>query len=114
MDEPRRSPLYLARASYRRRRLIDAQRLLPIFLFLLYLLPLLWGGAGPDDPIGGGVRAYIHVFTIWIGAIVCAAWIARSLMRDDTQDTDAARTEEGAHLPTRAAQYRDHSGDGTA
>lgn len=83
MDEPRRSPLYLARASYRRRRLIDAQRLLPIFLFLLYLVPLLWGGSGPDDPVGGGVRGYVHVFTVWIGAIVAAGWIARALMREE-------------------------------
>lgn len=89
MNEPRRSPLYLARSSYRRRRLVDAQRLIPIFLFLLYLLPLVWGGPGDGDPIGGGVRGYVHIFTIWLGAIVAAALIARALMRDETPgDTD--------------------------
>lgn len=108
MDEPRRSPLYLARASYRRRRLIDAQRLLPIFLFLLYLLPLLWGGSGADDPVGGGVRAYVHVFTIWIGAIVAAGLIARALMRDETHSTD-----DGSGPPL-APTIKDHLGDGAA
>lgn len=91
MSEHRRSPLYLARASYRRRRLIDAQRLLPIFLFLLYLVPLLWGGAGSDEPVGGGVRGYVHVFTVWIGAIVAAGMIARALMRDDAHDSEVTR-----------------------
>lgn len=91
MNEPRRSPLYLERASYRRRRLIDAQRLLPIFLFLLYLVPLLWGGAESDEPVGGGVRGYVHVFSVWIGAIVAAGLIARALTRDETPDRDDAR-----------------------
>jgi hypothetical protein len=100
MDEPRRSPLYLARSSYRRRRLIDAQRLLPIFLFLLYLLPLLWGDVGSEIPVGGGVRGYVHIFTVWLGAIVAAALIARALMRDETLDdattADKRATDQGA------------------
>jgi hypothetical protein len=98
MDKPRRSPLYLARSSYRRRRLIDAQRLLPIFLFLLYLLPLLWGEAGSEAPVGGGVRGYVHIFTVWLGAIVAAALIARALMRDETPEAGAA-SDKSATLP---------------
>ncbi|SEK86775.1 hypothetical protein [Pacificibacter marinus] len=90
MAESGRSPLYLARSSYRRRRLIDAQRLLPIFLFLLYLLPLLWGGSSQDDPIGGGVRGYVHVFSVWLGAIVISGLIARALMKAETLE-DASR-----------------------
>jgi hypothetical protein len=77
------APLYLARESYKRRRLIDAQRLLPIILFLLYLLPLVWGGEDSGSPIGLGVRSYVHVFVIWGCAIGSVAFITRALMRAD-------------------------------
>jgi hypothetical protein len=77
------APLYLARESYKRRRLIDAQRLLPIILFLLYLLPLVWGGEGTGSPVGLGVRSYVHVFVIWGCAIGSVAFITRALMRAD-------------------------------
>ena len=44
-----RQPLFLARATYRRRRLRDAARLLPVVGVFLLAQPLLWpqGGAGP-------------------------------------------------------------------
>ncbi|WP_396022181.1 hypothetical protein [Celeribacter litoreus] len=74
-------PLYLARASYRRRRLIDALRLLPFLLFGLWLLPLLWGGAGTDTPVGAGGRSFVHVFVVWALGIAVAAWLARRLRR---------------------------------
>jgi hypothetical protein len=79
--------------------LIDAQRLLPIFLFLMYLLPLLWGGDG-DDPIGGGVRGFVHVFGVWFGAIVVSGLMTRSLMQTETRE-DASR-DFGDSPPERA------------
>ena len=103
MNKPRRSPLYLARASYRRRRLIDAHRLLPIFLFLLYLVPLLWGDADSGDPVGGGVRGYVHVFTVWIVAIVVAGLIARALMREETPDNDDTQGKSADPVRKNAA-----------
>lgn len=59
------TPLYLARASYRQRRLVDAQRLLPVALLALFLLPLLWGGGQTGAPVGEGVSAMIYVFVVW-------------------------------------------------
>lgn len=44
-------PLFLARADYRRRRLRDAARLLPVVGALLMLLPLLWQGQVPEPGI---------------------------------------------------------------
>ncbi len=79
----RRMPLYLARASYRRRRLIDALRLLPFLLFGLWLLPLLWGGEGTDQPVGAGARGFVHVFVIWALGLIAAAWLARRLRHAD-------------------------------
>lgn len=77
------APLYLAREPYKRRRLIDAHRLLPIGVFLLFLVPLVWGGGETDAAIGLGVRSYVHVFVVWGGAIALAAFISRALMRAD-------------------------------
>ena len=56
-------PLYLARASYRRRRLIDAARLLPVLAAVLFILPVLWA------PRPGAERSLatdgIYVFVAW-------------------------------------------------
>jgi hypothetical protein len=75
-------PLYLARASYRRRRLIDALRLLPFLMFGLWLLPLLWGGEGTNRPLGAGSRAFVHVFVVWALGLIACAWLARYLRRE--------------------------------
>ena len=39
-------PLFLARHGYRRRRIMDAARVLPILGGFLFFLPLLWRGEG--------------------------------------------------------------------
>ena len=36
------SPVFLERRSYRRRRMQDAQRLLPVLGMLLWMVPVLW------------------------------------------------------------------------
>lgn len=69
-----RQPLFLARASYRKRRLRDGARLLPLFGALLLLVPLLW----PDA--GRAVAAHwAFVFAVWAGVIVIAALLSRKL-----------------------------------
>jgi|GEM_PF-319396 hypothetical protein len=94
----RRGPLYLARASYRRRRLIDALRLLPFLMFGLWLLPLLWGGEGTDRPVGAGSRAFLHVFVVWALGLWVAALLTRRLARAET-------------APERAVQMQDEQRD---
>lgn len=73
--------LFLARQPYRRRRVIDASRLLPIFGLFLFLIPLLW------DDVGSGTEAHLaektlYIFAIWfvlVGvAAVLAAWLRPS------------------------------------
>ncbi|AJE47728.1 hypothetical protein [Celeribacter indicus] len=97
----RRSPLYLARASYRRRRLIDAHRLLPFVMFGLWLLPLLWGGEGTDQPLGAGVRSVLHVFAVWALGIVAAALIAARLTRGEGHaEEPSPGPEDGARGPS--------------
>lgn len=76
----RRSPVFLARRSYRLRRIRDAARLLPVAGAFLFLLPILWG---PSD----GARRVtatdgIYIFLVWFGLIVAAALLSRPLRED--------------------------------
>jgi len=85
----RRGPsLYLARQSYRRRRLIDAARLLPFLGAVLLLLPLLW--TPEDTPESATARQALYVFAVWLGLVVAALLLARRLPRGEDGRTDEA------------------------
>jgi len=70
-------PMFLARRPYRRRRRVDAARLLPVFGTVLFLMPLLW------RPADGGANALaadaIWLFLVWAGLIAVARLLAPSL-----------------------------------
>lgn len=76
----RASPLFLARAPYRRRRLRDAARLLPIVGAFLLLLPLLWTDAGKVSLRAGDM---VYFFAVWLVLILAAAGFARGLRSGD-------------------------------
>ena len=86
MRRPRR-PLFLARAPYRRRRLRDAARLLPILGLFLLLLPLLWA---PEAGVSLTANDVIYFFLVWLVLILLAAAFAPGLSRGDsgTEDDD--------------------------
>lgn len=72
-----REPVFLARETYRRRRLIDAVRLLPIAGLLMFFAPLV-GGAGTTRSTA---LAGIYVFSVWF-ALLFATWgLVRFLAR---------------------------------
>ncbi len=82
---PLKQPRFLARQSYRRRRMADAARLLPLLGVFLVLLPILWRPAesAEADTAGGGV----YLFAVWIVLIVAALFLSRLLSAPHTQDT---------------------------
>lgn len=69
--------LFLERQSYRRRRVKDAARLLPLLGAALFAIPLLW--PGPDD--AGAVTpvrmsdAILYIFAVWAMLIAVSALI---------------------------------------
>jgi hypothetical protein len=69
-------PLFLARASYRRRRLRDAARLLPIVGVFLLVLPTLWVADGRIHLSGADL---VYFFTVWLLLVVIAAVFSRGL-----------------------------------
>lgn len=79
MAEPQ-GPVYLERRLYRRRRLSDAARLLPILGAVLFAFPLVWGvegGAGSTAARG------LYLFAVWFCLILAAALIAPRLIEPE-------------------------------
>ncbi len=72
-----RAPLFLQRSTYRRRRLLDGARVLPVLGLILILLPILWTRNSGDSIAGEA----IYFFVLWGGLIITAALLARPLCR---------------------------------
>lgn len=82
----RRSPLFLERQSYRRRRLIDMIRMLPVIGALLWAVPLLWPvGTESDTPTSAAI---IYLFGVWFAMVVLSAVLAWILKRNETQEPE--------------------------
>ncbi|MEO0829727.1 MAG: hypothetical protein AAFY03_04635 [Pseudomonadota bacterium] len=64
------------RQIYRRSRLMDAARLMPLFGVALVLLPVLWATSEGGARTSSGV---VYLFLIWFGLIALAAHLARRL-----------------------------------
>jgi hypothetical protein len=84
---PPRAPLFLSRRFYRRRRLRDAARLLPVFGMFLLILPVLW--AEPGQTVRATGRDAVYYFGLWALLIVFAMIFAAGLSADAGEDGDA-------------------------
>lgn len=112
-DPGQKAPsVFLERQTYRRRRLMDAARLMPVLGALLFAVPLLWPAAG--DP--GGVDpmptsgAILYIFAVWAMLILGNVWFGAltrgwsggglgsgAIRSDDPADESAA--EQGVQGP---------------
>ncbi|MBO9467018.1 hypothetical protein J7443_17370 [Tropicibacter sp. R15_0] len=57
-------PLFVERQTYRRRRLVDGARALPVLGLVLWLVPLLWAVPESKTHASSGL---IYIFAVWIG-----------------------------------------------
>jgi hypothetical protein len=89
-----RQPLYLARESYRRRRLTDAARLLPVLGLLLIGLPILWEPGAAEGPVTAGAKLYL--FSVWFALILAAFLLSRALSRPLDTDVVPKPPAEGS------------------
>ncbi|MBL4917279.1 hypothetical protein [Szabonella alba] len=80
-----KAPLFLARASYRRRRLRDAARLLPLVGAFLIWLPMLWGKS--DSTARDTGMDVIYLFVVWTVLVLAAAVLAPRLGGDEPERT---------------------------
>ena len=83
----RPAPVFLARKSYRRRRMTDAARLLPVVGVFLILLPILWQPASTAAPDTGYGVAYL--FIVWTLLILAARVISHFAARVANESEDA-------------------------
>lgn len=103
MDErARRSKsFFLEPQPYRRRRLIDAIRLLPVFGIFLFVLP---PALLPQGVPGVTSGLLLYLAGLWVALLICAAWVGRQLMRsgglsdplETSQEAPLDRSLDGA------------------
>ena len=77
--KPKRSPQFLARETYRIRRLMDAARFLPVLGLVLVLLPLMRHSADAEAPPTAAEGVYL--FLVWFGLIAAAFLLSLGLRR---------------------------------
>lgn len=82
MKEPTNT-VFLERKSYRKRRMMDAARMLPLIGVVLVLIPLFWAH---DD--GGTSVALIYYFGVWLLLIAAAAVLSWRLGDADAETGD--------------------------
>lgn len=63
-------PVFLERQSYRRRRLTDVAKLLPLTGAALFAIPLLWPQTGEGDATIPMSSAIVYVFGVWAALIL--------------------------------------------
>lgn len=80
----RRTP-FLARQSYRRRRMIDAARILPFAGLAGYAMPAIWQSG--VAPAADTARAGLFLFALWFALIALALALSRTL-RDMPGDSE--------------------------
>ncbi|WP_378945236.1 hypothetical protein [Paracoccus sp. R86501] len=89
-------PLFLERASFRRRRLGDAARVLPVLAMLAMLLPVWWAPASLS--YAGGA---VWIFGTWAVLIVAVWLLHRALLRSEAAtmraSQDPAQPVSGRH-----------------
>ncbi len=76
--------LFLERRSYRRRRIMDAVRMLPFLCALLWMVvPAMWPDGTGDAATTALSVALRYVFVIWVLAIAASFALWRRTRRED-------------------------------
>lgn len=75
-----RSSPFLERNSYRRRRLMDAARLLPLIGMFLWVIPVLWASGTDQAPATS--FAIVYLFGVW-AILILASVILSIRLRGD-------------------------------
>lgn len=88
MNGAGKGTVFLARATYRQRRLRDVARLLPLFGCFLWFIPLLWPQDSDATPANS--QTVIYVFVVWVLLIVFSALITSRMTHDVAEVEDVS------------------------
>lgn len=80
MSQQSNKTVFLERKTYRRRRMHDAARAMPVLGVVLLMLPLLWSVDG--GPATSNADATLYVFAVWCLLIILSAVVSRALRPD--------------------------------
>jgi predicted phage tail protein len=85
----RKPAVFVQQRTYRRRRMADAARLLPIVGGILFMIPLLWIDAGSGTRTAA---VMVYLFVVWAGLAMIAGVLSRRLGPDrDNADKESDR-----------------------
>lgn len=82
--------MFVERQTYRKRRMQDAARFLPVIGVVLFLVPLFWP-RGPADGIAMSV-ALEYIFLVW-ASLVAAALVLSIYIKDEPVMDEGASPE---------------------
>lgn len=85
----RAGPVFLERTSYRRRRLTDAVRLIPMLGAFLWALPLMWARGGTSSS-----AALLYLFGVWAVLVLGAALLSWGMRGIDWTGNEAGPAPE--------------------
>ncbi|MCU4653793.1 hypothetical protein N8I71_13190 [Roseibacterium sp. SDUM158016] len=90
--------LFLERRTYRKNRLQDAARLLPVLGMILFFGPVFIGG---EEGQGAGLAEWlVYCFVVWLGLIAVTMLVSRALAEDPPDTASGtASAEAGADMP---------------
>ncbi|MCP4821681.1 MAG: hypothetical protein GY883_21060 [Shimia sp.] len=81
--------VFLERQTYRRRRLIDFVRMVPVIGAILWAVPLLW--STDDGHSIATSKAVVYVFVVWLALVLLGGVLAWAL-RDSKDSSDEERS----------------------
>lgn len=88
----RANAVFLEKQLYRRRRLVDWVRILPLIGLALWFLPLLWAGRGGETT--GTAPAMVYLFLVWLALVFVAGVTALAMRRVMQVDQNAKPAED--------------------
>ncbi|MEP4194627.1 MAG: hypothetical protein ABJL99_03235 [Aliishimia sp.] len=89
---------FLEKRSYRRRRLTDGLRLLPVLGLWVFMVPVFWP-EGSDGDGAGAVSmsgALVYIFAAWCGLIAVCGLLVRAQKRGEDKALSVEPTDIGA------------------
>lgn len=92
-------PLFLARRAYRRRRMMDGARLLPLLGSVLMMIPALWQPEQTVEP--DTASGTVYLFGVWTVLIVAAMALSKGLsaaMTEEDEEAGASGHSIGSYL----------------
>ncbi len=84
---PESGPVFVEKRTYRRRRLVDAARMLPLLGVALVCIPLLW--TGPEVAPTPTTHVMLYFFGVWLLLAIVSGVISRHLKGSDDADGEA-------------------------